>query len=260
MNEFVLIDAAIWQSFPKFDAIARAKSATPLYADLPGARASRLGPWVLLADEFNACVTGEESCELPWRYGMSRLVTDATLASLTAHLESQRGIAMVEGDRYYLRFADTRAMSALARVLMPEQVQQLKGPVAHWRYRDRFGQESEFGAGMPADERRHAVIVLSDAQSALLLEQQLAGALADALIAFSDDPGLPCRVAERYRHVEASAAFVLAHDIDPFDVQIHVAAIAVKTDGAILRNARFVARVESVRGSGQWGELKRTLE
>lgn len=257
MNEFVLIDAAIWQRFPKFDAIARATSAASLYADLPGATASRLGPWLLAADEFNARVDSEESHELPWRYGISRLVTDTTLASLTAHLETQRSIAMAEGDRYYLRFADMRAVSALSRVLTREQAQQLKGPVAHWHYIDRFGHENEFGAGIPTDARRHAVIVLSDAQSALLLERQLADALADALIAFSDDSELPCRVAEQYRHIEVSATFVLTHEIEPFEVQKYVAAMAVETEGAVLRDAGFIARVESLRTSRQWGELKK---
>jgi hypothetical protein len=253
MNEFVLLDAAIWREAPQFDALTRTTNAVPLYADLPSENASRLGPWLFEADAFNSCVPCDQPSELPWRYGVSRLVTDATLASLTVHLESQRSIAMAEGDRYYLRYADTRALGALARVLTPEQTRQLKGPVAHWHYLDRFGEAREFGAGVPANEHRHPMIGLSDEQSARLLEQQLIGALVDDLAMRGDEVGhLP---AEQYPHVEASAAFVLMHGIEPFDVQRHVAAIAVETDGAVLTDARFLNQVESLRASRLWHEL-----
>lgn len=182
-------------------------------------------------------------------------MTDASLASLTVHLESQRSIAMADGDRYYLRYADTRALDALARVLTPEQVRQLKGPVMHWHYLDRFGDEREFGAGLPADPRRHAMLVLSEGQGVRLLEQQLAGALADELAAGGGDPPQPHLPAGQYPHVEASAVFVLQHGIEPLDVQRHIAAVAVETRGTVLTDARFLAQVESLRASGQWHEL-----
>ena len=255
MNDFVLLDAAIWRDNPQFDVLARTPNAVPLYADLPSADASRFGPWLLQADAFDASVPGDEPRGVPWRYGVSRLSTDASLASLTVHLESQRSIAMAEGDRYYLRYADTRALGALARVLTPEQVGQLKGPVVQWHCLDRFGQEQAFGANVPADPRRHGAIVLSDVQSAQLLEQQLAGALADELAAGSGDVAGERLRAEQYPHVEASAAFVLVHGIEPFDVQRHVAAAAVATNGAVLKQERFLAKVESLRASGQWQDL-----
>jgi hypothetical protein len=255
MNEFVMIDAAIWRDHPQFDALTRTANAVPLYADLPSANASHFGPWLLQADAFDACPPGDGPRDLPWRYGVSRLETDASVASLTVHLESQRSIAMMEGDRYYLRYADTRALAALARVLTPEQFQQLKGPVVHWHYLDRFGEERTFGVGVPADPRRHAMIVLSDEQSARLLEQQLAGALADELAADRSDSTQPHLPAGQYPHVEASAAFVLMHDIGPLDVQRHIATVAVETCGAVLMDPQFLAKVESSRASGQWDEL-----
>lgn len=255
MKDYVLLDAAIWRDFPHFDALMRTANAVPLYADLPSADASLFGPWLLQAEAFEACFPGDESRSSPWRYGVSRLATDAVLASLVKHLESQRSIAMADGDRYYLRYADTRALDALARVLTPEQMSQLKGPVAHWHYRDRFGEDREFGAGVPADSRRHAVIVLSESQSARLLEHQLAGALADELAVSGGDPDQLDLSADQYPHVEASAAFVLAHGIEPFNVQRHIAAIAVETEGAVLTDARFTKQVDSLRASAQWHEL-----
>ena len=53
----------------------------------------------------------------------------------------------------------------------------------------------------------------------------------------------------------ASAAFVLVHGIEPFDVQRHVAAAAVETNGAALKQARFSAKVESLRAPGHWRDL-----
>lgn len=255
MNEFVLIDAAIWRGLRQFDALTHTANATPLYADLASASAKQYGPWLFDADEFKTCVPGDEPLELPWRYGVSRVFSEASLASLAMHLESQRSIAMAEGDRYFLRFADTRALDALARVLTTKQITRLKGPVTQWHYLDRFGDEKAFGRGLPADEHRHAEIVLSDEQCAALLEQALAGALADALAVGGAQTGDPHLSAGQYRHVEASAAFVLLHGIEPFEVQRHVAAAAVQTDGSVLTDARFLKRVESLRASTQWSEL-----
>lgn len=257
MREFVLLDAAIWRAFPRFDALTRAENAIPIYADLPSANASHFGPWLVDADAFCACLPGDEPRELPWRYGVSRLLTDASRASVARHLESQRCVAMAEGDRYYLRYADTRALDALARVLATEQVQQLKGPIGQWRYLDRFGDEREFGAGLPAGLPRHAEIVLSDEQSARLLEQELASALAGYLD-MRRGRGNSVRYglsADQYAQVEKSAAFILLHGIEPLEVQQHIAAVAVETLGAVFTDARFLAQVESSRSPGQWREL-----
>ena len=255
MNEFVLLDAAIWRDNPHFDTLIHTPNAVSLYADLPAADASLFGPWLVEFDAFNACLPSEESRELPWRYGVSRLATEASLASLTVHLESQRSIAMAEGDRYYLRYADTRALDVLARVLTLEQTKQLKGPVVQWNYLDRFGEERAFGANAPADMGRCGVIVLSAEQGDDLLVQQLARALADDL-AMGNDGTIHEQVpAAHFPHVEASAAFVLNHGIEPIDVQRHVAAAAIETDGAVLQDARFLAQVELLRESGRWQEL-----
>jgi hypothetical protein len=65
-----------------------------------------------------------------------------------------------------------------------------------------------------------------------------------------------CRLsAVEYRHVEASAAFVLQHGIEPIEVQGRVAAVAVETGGAVLSDARFMATIESLRAAGTWHEL-----
>ena len=255
MNEFILLDAAIWRDNPYFDTLVRTANAVSLYADLPSAEASQCGPWLVEAGTFNACVPSEESGELPWRYGVSRLATEASLASLTVHLESQRSIAMAEGDRYYLRYADTRALDALARVLTREQTKQLKGPVERWSYMDRFGEEREFGANAPADLHRYGVIVLSAEQGDQLLVLQLARALADELAMGDDDMTREPVPAAKLPHVEASAAFVLDHGIEPFDVQRHVAAAAIETDGAVLQDARFLAQVGALREAGRWQDL-----
>ncbi|MBN3808140.1 DUF4123 domain-containing protein [Paraburkholderia sp. Ac-20347] len=259
MNEFMLLDAAIWQEAPQFDALVRTANAVPLYADLPSSNASRFGPWLLEAEAFASCFSGDEMNEMPWRYGVSRLLTDVSLASLAMHLESQRSIEMEEGDRYYLRYADTRALDTLARVLSPDQAQQLKGPVRHWRYMDRFGESREFGTGIPADSRRHPVIVLSGKQSVRLLEQQLAAALADELSAGRGDPAYPSLSAEQYPHVEAAAVFVLMHGIEPLDVQRHITTAAIETDGAVLTDSRLLAQVKQSRALGQWSELMNWL-
>jgi hypothetical protein len=255
MNEFVLVDAAVWRGLSQFDDPICTTSAVSLYADLPSRDARLFGPWLFEAAAFDAIVPNDAPPALPWRYGISRLTTKVSLADLAAHFESQRSLAMAAGDRYYLRYADTRALATLERVLTPSQMAQLKGPVVHWRYLDRFDEEQEFGQAVAADPRRHEMIVLSEEQAWLLLEQQLAQVLADDVSRGSDGNLRPHLVAEQYRYVEASAAFVLEHGIEPFDVQRHIAAVAVQTGGTLLTNGEFLDDVKSLRASGRWHEL-----
>jgi len=254
----LLMDAAIWNAHPRFDDLVRTPQANALYGDLPSPEAARLGPWLLDAEAAEAILADDEDAPgLPWRYGVSRLTTEGNLASLVQHLEGQRSLGMADGQRYYLRFADTRALATLERVLTPAQVLQLKGPVTTWRYTDRFGQASEFGAGVPAQAGRQDMLVLADEQAAQLLELQLAGTLADDIEAASGGELAPHLDAEDYRHVEACAAFVLEHGIDPFEVQRHLATVAVKTGGKLLSEPRFLEEVQTLRPSGRWQELMR---
>ncbi|MFM0731052.1 DUF4123 domain-containing protein [Paraburkholderia sediminicola] len=225
--------------------------AVSLYGDLSSYDAHRFGPWLVEAGTFDAIVPANTSVVVPWRYGISRLTTGADLSELVAHFESQRTIAMAAGDRYYLRFADTRALATLERVLTPGQKRQLKGPVAHWRYLDRFDAEREFGESVSSEPRRQNMIVLSEAQSERLLELQFAQALADDVHATSGGELHPHLIAAQYRLIEAAALFVLEQGIEPFEVQRHVAAVTVKTDGALLTDARFLEEVRSAHAS--WG-------
>lgn len=255
MNQFILLDAAIWRGHSKFDELISAVGAVPLYADLPSHDARLFGPWLLDAEAFDASIADEAPPALPWRYGVSRLFCTATVADLGVHFETQRSIAMEAGDRYYLRYADTRALAALARVLTPVQVQQLKGPVLNWGYVDRFGEVQEFGAGAPSSGQRQTMIMLSEEQGTQLLEHQLAGALADEIDTASGGRLQPLRVAAQYRHVEDAAAFVLEYGIGPFEVQRHIAAVTVETDGTLLTHDRFLEQVQGLQGSTRWHEL-----
>ncbi|WP_321871182.1 hypothetical protein [Paraburkholderia tropica] len=124
---------------------------------------------------------------------------------------------------------------------------------------DRFGESREFGTGIPAHSRRRSMIVLSGKQGVRLLEQQLAAALADELTAGSGDPAYPSLSAEQYPHIEASAAVVLMHGIEPLNVQRHVTTVAIETRGSVLTDARFLAQVEQSRALGQWSEIMNWL-
>ncbi|MFL9857200.1 DUF4123 domain-containing protein [Paraburkholderia madseniana] len=255
IREFVLFDAAILQASAHFDALIRCRAAVSLYGDLSSYDSHRFGPWLLEGSTFDAIVPANTSLAVPWRYGISRLTTGADLSELVAHFESQRTIAMAAGDRYYLRFADTRALATLERVLTSGQTRQLKGPVAHWRYLDRFDAEREFGEAVSSEPRRQNMIVLSEVQGERLLELQFAQALADDVHASSGGDLAPHLVAAQYQQIEVAALFVLEQGIEPFEVQRHVAAVTVKTGGALLTDARFLEAVRSARTSGRWHEL-----
>ncbi|HZZ03403.1 DUF4123 domain-containing protein [Paraburkholderia sp.] len=255
IREFVLFDAAILQASAHFEALTHCPGAVSLYGDLSSYDAHRFGPWLIEAHTFDVIVSANTSLAVPWRYGVSRLTSGADLSELVAHLESQRTIAMAAGDRYYLRFADTRALATLERLLTCEQKRQLKGPVARWRYLDRFDAEREFGEAVSSEPRRQDMIVLSEAQGERLFELQFAQTLADDVHATSGGELHPHLIAAQYRLIEVAASFVLEQGIEPFEVQRHVAAVTVKTDGALLSDARFLEVVRSVRASGRWHEL-----
>ena len=250
-------DAAILQGSTHLKELTGTGDAVPLYADLASHDARLYGPWLMDKATFDACMPDDAPLALPWRYGFSRLSSEARMADLVAHLESQRSLGMEAGDTYYLRYADTRALAALERVFTPAQVRQLKGPVAHWRYVDRFGDAHEFGADVPADGQRHAMIVLSEGQGMKLLEQQLAAELAKEIDTASGGVISPRCSAMQYRHVEDAAAFVLAHGIEPFEEQRHIAAVTVETGGTLLTNERFLDQVQglSLARPARWHEL-----
>lgn len=255
MNEFILFDAAVCRGLSQFDDLTQTAGAVALYADLPSHDAGLFGPWLFEASAFHAIVPDDIPPALPWRYGISHLSSVAGVADLAMHFKSQRSIAMADGDRYYLRYADTRALAALKRVLTPRQMHQLKGPVARWRYLDRFDEDQEFGETVAGDLCRREMIVLSDEQSTNLLEQQLAALLADEIDTTSDGVLDPHRVAAQYQHVEEAAAFVLSHGIEPFEVQRHVAAVTVETGGTLLTDKQFLDHVRSLQGAARWQEL-----
>lgn len=257
MNEFALMDAAIMGEHPQFQALFQLSEAVSLYADLSSREAAAVGPWLLERAVMDKHIIADGLLDLPWRYGMSILATEANRIDLTAHFESQRNLGMQAGDHYYLRYADTRVLAALERVLSLKQVQQLKGPVVQWRYIDRFGAPREFGENVMADRRQHAMIVLSEEQSARLFDQQLVGKLAGTLHDSTGGKLNPQLVPEQYRLVESATAFILKYQIEPFAVQQHIAAVTVQTGGGLLEHPEFLQQVDQLKLSRRWMELRR---
>lgn len=112
-----------------------------LYADM-GDEAAAVGPWLAPAKgEIDALAAAVEASR-PRRYGIIRLLGDVDSVRLTGHLSRLRYLYGDDEQRYFFRFADSRAFDNVWRALDPAQKAGLFGPVVEWAYTNRSGRHT----------------------------------------------------------------------------------------------------------------------
>jgi hypothetical protein len=122
-----------------------------LYDHLQDEQAAAVGPVLVshctYADQLVAQMQADENRA----WAVATLHTQAEFRTLAQHLAAIRYLHTRDGQRYYLRYADSRCLVALWSVLTSSQQYALLGPVRRWAYTDR--------------QVRHQVISLGDAPS-----------------------------------------------------------------------------------------------
>jgi uncharacterized protein DUF4123 len=135
-NPYWLFDASALTP-SQVDGLRQLPQVRWLYDHVQEERAALVGPVLVApcvaADRLAVLLQADDACA----WAVATLHTPADFATLAQHLVSARCLHTLDGQRYYLRYADSRCLVALWRVLNPSQRAALLGPVQQWAYTDR---------------------------------------------------------------------------------------------------------------------------
>ncbi|WP_426401032.1 DUF4123 domain-containing protein (plasmid) [Ralstonia sp. R-29] len=149
-----------------------------------------------------------------------------------------------DGSRYLLRFADTRVLPALPGAMNPTGWSQITAPLLHWCYVDRAGElETLWLSESHAEPATYPIeqLVLPQAD----IDRMIDAAMPDAILDLIDreSPGsLPdTGRADGYRLVSQACALAKKYSIDSTPDTVELAAHALETNGADLREPGLLA-------------------
>ena len=162
----LLIDGAFVPSL--HEAIAASRKVM-LFAELPGCSKEALGlsPFLTAFDPDDIALQRLLLRCSGWPM-VSVIETSEGLHQL-AHRMAAWCVIEADGQRFHLRFADTRRIPAICQTLGPSQRAQLLGPAVRWAYTSRDGQWRDMTLDS-VDADRADLPVLSDQQFSLLVE------------------------------------------------------------------------------------------
>lgn len=236
----LLLDGALLQGHALM--LAARATGLPLYEDL-GAAAQEVGPW-LLPDVSLADV---DLPELPVRHGMSELSTDSALGTLRAHFGAIRYIETHDAQRYFLRYADTRAVAAMKLALHETQLAVMCGPIKEWAHIDRRGKRAVLLEGLACPRSADSRLRLSPKQLAAVLDAGLPDQLCLALEELEEPRLSPATDVTQFERVEAAAHWLRLKGIDSFPLQRAVARQVAICGGAALSTPSFMVAVEAAQ-------------
>jgi hypothetical protein len=247
MTAYHLLDASLLKDLDWFQSITASADAVALYQDL-GEEAMGVGPW-LVPTQSGAV----GAAALPQAHGISTITTQASLEQLVQHLHQIRQIQTDDGQSFYLRFADTRTLSAVTQAWPAKLQAAIKGPIDEWRYTDRYQARIEFAKDVPQNLK--ALPQLKLAQFEGLINAGQADRIALELQDFNEADLHPVTDAQQFSHVQAAVKYIEKHGIQRHQIQIELTRQAVLTDGRALQNAHFIALVEQVRTNGEFAAI-----
>ena len=228
----LLVDGALWHDRPPVPGLDLERHGRALYEDL-GDAAARVGPWLLPwpADLDLASVP------LPTRLGLSQLEVEVSPEALFQHLMRLRQVAMDDGQRFFLRLADTRALAAMAQAWPKDLLAALKGPVLAWRWCDRDGHWVDWVPGLAGCVRPLRALRLSEFEA--LVSAGEVDRLAAELEGLGEEGLKPVQDPAQHRLVARTVAWLAQREPLPWPWRWSIAWQAVRTDGLALRSADF---------------------
>lgn len=249
-----LLDGALLKDVDWFAHISQSPDAIALYQDL-GEDAMHVGPWLVPA---NSGPLG--TVALPLTHGISTITTQASVEQLVQHLHQIRHIQTDDGQSFYLRYADTRTLSAITQAWPAKLQAAIKGPIDDWQYTDRYAQPVHFAKDVPQQLAPLQKIKL--AQFEALINAGQADRIALELQEFNEADLQPVTNAAQFSYIEQAIHFVEKPKVGRYSLQIEIARQAVLTQGRALQNPQFIALVEQAMDGGDnapvtdWKEQK----
>lgn len=253
MNRFYLFDGAILCEHGEDVDVIRSTEATHLYGDL-GEEAARVGP-VLIPETpvvlafANHLISSEDSR----RFATSLLFFGGHQSVLAGHLSQLRYLHTSHDNarRYFLRFADTRVLDGLSRVLISSQIHALLGCIRRWVWVAPDKTFLEFKT--PVDERASAGLPLQ------LSTEQLSGFLRqgryhELLNATQiQRPALNERgnLGERHAWTQQAHCWLEEHKIQHGGIRVAVNEATWRTQASVLAADDFAAVVRQAAKEGR---------
>ncbi len=170
MNSFILLDGALLNGHADLSALINSGAAVAAYADL-GEEAALAGPVVCDSPSITAPEKFTDRMqERAWRYGYAHINTPASMPHLMEHLASIQYIHTRDGQKFFLRYADARALHNVWHVLTAGQQQSLMGPIALWTMHDAHRQIQLTAPDTTRSTQLPASLVLNEAATEKLTD------------------------------------------------------------------------------------------
>lgn len=242
---YLLLDGAVLHGHALMQRAQQA-GATPLYADL-GSDAGTVGPWLWP----HASLAEAGSVELPARQGVSELQSHCGPSDLQAHFANIRHIETHDGQRYFLRCADMRALAAMRLTLDDAQWAHLAGPIHHWAFIDRHGQRRAMVDGPPEASRRSVQgLRLTAKQLATLLDASLPDQLCTAVDELDEPQLTPSANPQQLDRIEAAARLIRREGIEVFALQRAIARQAALRGDEAMEAPSFLSAIHAAKAAG----------
>jgi hypothetical protein len=253
---FVLLDGAVMRSHALLAYVQQRVEAIALYGEL-GDQASAVGPWLI--DKSLLADLDVDSIELPARHGLSELRCRQPLdiEELAEHLRRLCYLRTHDGERYFFRYADMRALSAMRSVLTEDQCSWVAGPVEEWRFTDRYGAAVVFKPVSRTTARPAGDLTLTAKQLGRLLDAGLGDQLCTALQDLGEHDLQPATRPEQFRLVERAADLIRSEKVESFAMQRAIACQAVRLGAEIARSPQFVQVIRASMAAGSTDALDR---
>ncbi|HTV87152.1 MAG TPA: DUF4123 domain-containing protein [Dyella sp.] len=254
MNRTYLFDGAILAEHAVDISVLDTSAAVYLYSDLDG-DAARVGP-ILIPETTetlafaNRLINAEDSR----RFATSLLFHRGTQESLVAHLSQLRYLATSHeaARRYFLRFADTRALYALSHVATPAQLHGLLGPVSRWTWvaPDKTFLELTVPLGW-AGESSAPPLHFSPEQLRAFLRQCRYHELLQATLTANPSLSNLGSLAERHTWTQRAHQWLHQHGINHGGIHVAVNEAVWRTRGGALAAETFPEVVRRAASEGQ---------
>jgi len=164
---------------------------------------------------------------------LSFVATTKNMHVLKDELASKSLVHTADGERYLLRFADTRVLPALAAAFAPSSWAWLTHSLRAWSYIDRGGALRDLPLAQEGITPP-STFSLSDKELAGLLEHGQPDAVIDVLAEKMPDLLPQSQHAEFYARIADTCTLARTHDVDAFPDVVALATLACVTDGAAL--------------------------
>jgi hypothetical protein len=224
-NAYWLLDGSALAP-SELDGLTQARRVHWLYDHVADDQARVVGPVLVergtSSDELAERLQADEARA----WAIASLHTQADFDALVRHLAALRYLHTRDGQRYYLRYADSRCLTALWPTLMASQQRALLGPIHRWHYSDRqlHGQSIEFDQEASADVAGRSCLPmrLSDQQLGSLLQRCWPDQLLYSAIEQQPDAGRDLTHAQRHDCAQRVCDWLTAAQEERYPVQVEM--------------------------------------